>query len=232
MLARLRLPMRPWRPRPSAAVGSRRRDGDPQRLARRGQGVRLSEGFPLDERVPMLLDALNVWHRRAESETIEASRAAGGSHAGAAVAQRALRPTARPLDRMVDRVRRESSRARAAQPSRPSVAAAQASRAPRRASSAFAPRPTEDPSSTTPARCPPASTDGRTRYVEAVEQMMRFLQAPRRAASSASSSSAAIRPVPAASSSRTTSGRSRRSERASRASQVAELASRRRSGRR
>ncbi|MEC8495780.1 MAG: hypothetical protein VXZ39_12690, partial [Planctomycetota bacterium] len=182
MLARLRSTDAPLAPRArqrlSARVAAMMISGDWRDVAR---GVRLSEGFPLDERVPMLLDALNVWHRRAESG-------------------RKIEGLARCQGDLVRALRSLSGRFHGARPGpwidwwiqvrkgelpRPGSAAFEAERLrrasePRSTASFFGVRPETDRVTFVIDHSGSMSTgfgtDGRTRYVEAVEQMMRFLQ--------------------------------------------------------
>lgn len=145
------------------------------------RAIRLSEGFPVDERVPMLLDALNVWHRRSESgrevtglirsqgDLVRALRDLSGRFHGPQpgpwidwwilVRQGELpRPGTEEFEK--DRKRRE--------------------RLPRSTSSFFGVKPATDRVTFvidfSGSMRTGFGTDGRTRYVEAVEQMMRFLQ--------------------------------------------------------
>ena len=182
MLARLRSADAPLAPRArqrlSARVAGMMISGDWRDVAR---GVRLSEGFPLDERVPMLLDALNVWHRRAKSG-------------------RKLEGLARSRGDLVRALRTLSGRFHGPQPGpwidwwiqvrkgelpRPGSAAFEAERRrrasePRSTASFFGVRPETDRVTFvidfSGSMSTGFGTDGRTRYVEAVEQMMRFLQ--------------------------------------------------------
>ena len=182
MLARLRSTDAPLAPRArqrlSARVAGMMISDDWRDVAR---GVRLSGGFPLDEQVPMLLDALNVWHRRAESG-------------------RKIQGLARCRGDLVRALRSLSGRFHGPQPGpwiewwiqvrkgelpRPGSAAFEAERLrrasePRSTASFFGVRPETDRVTFVIDHSGSMSTgfgtDGRTRYVEAVEQMMRFLQ--------------------------------------------------------
>ncbi len=182
MLARLRSTDAPLAPRArqrlSAGVAAMVISSDWRDVAR---GVRLSEGFPLDERVPMLLDALNVWHRRAESgRTIEGLARCRGDLVRAlrSLSGRFHGPRPGPWIEWWIQVRKGEL-------PRPGSAAFEAERRrrasePRSTASFFGVRPETDRVTFVIDHSGSMSTgfgtDGRTRYVEAVEQMMRFLQ--------------------------------------------------------
>lgn len=182
MLARLRSTDAPLAPRArqrlSARVAAMMITSDWREVAR---GVRLSDGFPLDERVPMLLDALNVWHRRAESgREIEGLARCRGDLVRAlrAISGRFHGPQPRPWIDWWIQVRKGLL-------PRPGSAEFEAERRrrasePRSTASFFGVRPETDRVTFvidfSGSMSTGFGTDGRTRYVEAVEQMMRFLQ--------------------------------------------------------
>ena len=145
------------------------------------RGLRLSVGLPVEERVPCLLDALQVWKRRAEgqkeypslvriqNDLVRELRALSGQYHGARPGPWinwwvAVRKGELPMPGSKEFA--EAMRERASQP--------------RTTAGFFGLRPESmrvtfviDASGSMGNGF---STDGTTRYVEAVEQMMRFLQ--------------------------------------------------------
>lgn len=145
------------------------------------RAIRLSEGFPLDERVPLLLDALSVWHQRELS---------GRPVEHLARAQGDLVRTLRELSGRFHDARPEPwiqwwIQVRQGSLPRPGSAEFEADRRrrakePRSTATFFGIRPESDRVlfviDASGSMATGFGTSGRTRYQEAVEQMMRFLQ--------------------------------------------------------
>ena len=145
------------------------------------RAVRLSEGFPLDERVPILLDALSVWRQR---------EIAGRRVTGRARAQGDLVRALRDLSGRFHGSRPEPwiqwwisvRQGTLPRPGTPEFEADRRRRAqqPRSTASFFGVRPETDRVTfvidASGSMKTGFGTDGRTRYEEAIEQMMRFLQ--------------------------------------------------------
>ncbi|MEL6429204.1 MAG: VWA domain-containing protein [Planctomycetota bacterium] len=147
------------------------------------RALRLSAGFPLEERVPILLDALNVWHARSQSgrevpglvrvqgDIVRALRELSDQHHG---------PYPGPWIDWWVRVRQGES----PMPGSPEFLAARARRAEQGGSVApgfFGIRPETDRFTfvldLSGSMKQNYGTTERTRYLEAVDQLVRFLQA-------------------------------------------------------
>ena len=147
------------------------------------RALRLSAGFPLEERVPILLDALNVWHARSQSgrevpglvrvqgDIVRALRELSDQHHG---------PYPGPWIDWWVRVRQGES----PMPGSPEFRAARARRAEQGGSVApgvFGIRPETDRFTfvldLSGSMKQNYGTTERTRYLEAVDQLVRFLQA-------------------------------------------------------